>query len=256
MLRVPCAYISSPVPSVRTRTTPPPRWVMAVPSLPTARRIAVVADGDVQPAVDAQRDAVGRVVGAAEVEIEAQSLHQLFRHVGDAVAGRVAIGGEVGRMHHVQRASVERDAARTVHLGEHGVAVGRAVTVAVDQSHDTAFPLRGGEREVGIDAGEHDAIDGGGEAHRVHRDGRCSEQRGGEARRRRDLLQQGGLAGGVAWHRAASGGRLGKRHRRGHRCRSGDGEETSNREAVHHQIGSGRKVSKSALHNHGLDRLL
>ncbi len=47
---------------------------------------AVVADGDVEPAVDADLDAVDGMVGAAKVEAEAQPADERARLLGDAVA--------------------------------------------------------------------------------------------------------------------------------------------------------------------------
>ena len=86
-LRRPIAKTSSSVPSGRTRRMPPPRCDRVVPSFPFALWKPVVADGDVDPAVEPHADAVGRVVAAAFVDLagrQARDEHVLA--VGGAVA--------------------------------------------------------------------------------------------------------------------------------------------------------------------------
>ena len=65
---------------------PPPRFVSVVPSFALRLDVAVVADGDVDEAVDAEAAAVGRVIGAAEVEVEAEAGDDVLLLVGHAVA--------------------------------------------------------------------------------------------------------------------------------------------------------------------------
>ena len=147
---------------------------------------AVVADGDVEPAVDAHLDAVDRVVGAAKVEAEAEPAHERARLLGDAVAVGVAVRGEVRRMRDVQRVAVEHRAARAVHRREHGVVVGLAVVVAVDEPQDAAHAGIGLQRAVAIDADEELAGEGRRDARRVVDDRRRGEHLDLEARRRLD----------------------------------------------------------------------
>ena len=173
--------------------------------------VAVVADGDVQPAIRPELDVVRRVIGAAEVEVEAEPLHEIERRVGDAVTVRVAIGREVRRVHHVDRLPVRHDAARAVHLGVGRVRVGAAVAVGIDEAHHAPDALERGEREVRVDADEHRAVGGLVDAGGIHRDRRAGEERdvevGGRLERRLELL----FGGGLARHLAALGNRRGAR---------------------------------------------
>ena len=141
MLRVPTVTISSSVPSGRTRTSEPPQL---------RDPLAVLADRlddsrSRRPRRRSSRrgraDVVRRVVGAADVEAEAEPLHEHLRRVGDAVAVRVAVRREVGRVHDVDGLAVHGDAARAVHLGERRVRVGAAVPVAVHEPHDAPAPF-------------------------------------------------------------------------------------------------------------------
>ena len=125
-----------------------------MPSLPFGLDESVIADGDVDPAVDPHPDAVGGVVGAAELEVEADPLDQVLGAVGDAVAVVVVIGGEVGRVQDVERAGVVDEAARAVHPGEDVEPVGLAVAVGVEAAEDAAPAGLGVERAVLVDADE------------------------------------------------------------------------------------------------------
>ena len=128
---------------------------------------AEVADGDVQPAVDAHAAAVGGVVGAAGMlDAAAESVDEQLALLGLAVAVLVAEHAEEGRMDEVEGAVDDVAAARTVDAGvlDHGVH--DAVEVPVLGHEDAAHVLDvaegavlvGGDVEVSVVGGR----DGGG----------------------------------------------------------------------------------------------
>ena len=174
------------MPSGRTRTLPPRAQLdfLAV----GANRLddAIVADGDVEPAVHAHLDAVDGMVGAAKIEAEAQPTHERARLLGDAVAVGVPVRGEVRRVRDVQRLAVEDRAARAVHRREHGVVVGLPILVAVDEPQHAPHARISLQRAVAIDAHEELAGEGRGDARRVVDDRRRGEHLDLEARRRLD----------------------------------------------------------------------
>ena len=165
--------------------------------------IAIVTDGDVDPAVDPQGDPVGAMIGPPEVQSEPETLHQIIGHIGDAITSGVAIRRERRRMHDIERPAVVRHASRRIHLGEHRKSIRRAVAVVVDESHHPPFALVGREREVGIDADEHHPLNARSETGRVHRHRWSGEERGREARRCLDLIEQRPLSRRVMGNRAA-----------------------------------------------------
>ena len=157
--------------------------------LPHCFHIPIIADGDVDPAVNAERDPIGAVVGTAKVETEAESLDQIFRHVGDSVASGVTIRGERWWMHHEQRLAVECQSTRTVHLGEHRIPIRHTVTVVIHQSDNPPFSLVGRERKVWIDTHKERALHRRRQAGRVHRHWRSGEQLCDKTGRRLDLVE-------------------------------------------------------------------
>ena len=175
---------------------------------------AVVTHRDVDPAVDAEGDAIGTVVGAAEVEVSgADALHQFNRAIGDAVAIVVEVGGEVGRVEDVEHLAVPDHAARAVHVGKDGVAVGAAVVIVVHQADDASATLHEVLREVGVGPHEHDAVDRGSHADRVLGERWLGEERDGEAGGRLHFGADFLLVRGVARH-GARGRQLGGHRRR------------------------------------------
>ena len=164
--------------------------------------VAVITHRDVQPAINAHRDAIRCVIGAAEIQIETQPGHQILRHVGNPVACRIAIRRQIRRVHHIERAPVVRDAARTVHLGKHRILVGPAVMIGVRQPHHAPASLGGGERQVRVDAYEHGALHRPRQTHGIHRHRRRGKDRRGKPVRDLHLLQHRTLARGVVGHHA------------------------------------------------------
>ena len=128
---------------------------------------SIVADGDVEPAVDSNLDAVGRVIGAAEVQPESQSANERAPIVGDTVAVGVAQSRDERRVRHVQGLAVERGAARTVERREHRVFIGLTIAVLVDEPRDVAHAGIRLQRAIAIDADEDHAVVGRGDARRV-----------------------------------------------------------------------------------------
>ena len=136
-----------------------------------------IADGDVDPAVDAHADAVRRMVGAAVVDrlgdADAPDEHG-GRAIGNAVAvgvierGQVHAGGlSVGpemRVQHVNAGADGEQTAGIVDLGERRVPVGDAIAVGVDEFDDAALAGAFAERAVEIDAGVNFALSGNAEA--------------------------------------------------------------------------------------------
>src|SRR5262249_58952163 len=81
---------------------------------------AVVADGDVDPAVETHADAVGGVVAAALVDhVAGQAGDEHLRTIGDAPAA-VAEDAEEGWVQDPEAAVLVDQAAGGVHPGEHG----------------------------------------------------------------------------------------------------------------------------------------
>ena len=146
-------------------------------------------------AVDPQPDAVGGVVGAAELEVEADPLDQRLGAIGHAVAVVVVVGGQVGRVEHVERAGVVDEAAGAVHLGEDVELVGLAVAVVVDAADDPAAAGPGVERAVLVDADEELAGRRRRQAGRVADVRRLGEQRHLEPGGHLDLAEQAVVAG-------------------------------------------------------------
>ena len=198
------------------RTLPPPRIWISWPSLPDRLDGAVVADRDVQPAVDPGFDAVGRVVGAAKVEAEPEPAHERPPIFGDAVAVRVPQRRHERRMRHVERLAVEHRAARAVERREDGVLVGLPVVVLVHQAQDAAHARIGLQRAVAIDADEDDAFEARGHAGGIVEDRRRREGRGLKTGRHLDIGQHLRRRGRVHRHGPA---RRKRRHFGPRRCR-------------------------------------
>ena len=127
--------------------------------------VAVVADSQIQPAVDSHAYAVGGVIRAAEAQVEAHASDELHLLVGNPVVVPVAERGEERRIHHVQR--VTDKAARTGAVDVRhvvGELVRHTIAVSVDALDDlTAVGLLI-ERTVQIHADVDVAIAAGGDA--------------------------------------------------------------------------------------------
>ena len=161
-----------------------------------------IADGDVDPAIDAHTDAVGGVVGATVVDGfgDADAGDENFGGtVGDAVAvgvfedGEVHAGGfAVGAVGGVEDVNVRangEEAAGVVDGGEERVRVGDAVVVAVDEFDDAALAGALAEGAVEVDAGVDLALGGDAEGGDAGRDLGAGETR-------EDQVRWDGVSGG------------------------------------------------------------
>ena len=126
---------------------------------------AEVADGDVEPAVDAHAGAVGGVVGAAGVlDAAAEAVDEeraLGIIVGLAVAVLVLELGEEGRVDEVEDAADEVAAAGALDLGVFDDLVGDAGALGVAGDQDAAHARDVAERAVLV-RGDVDVAVGGG----------------------------------------------------------------------------------------------
>src|SRR5439155_1254834 len=90
-------------------------------------RTAIVTDRDVNPAVEAHADAVGRVIAAAVVDhVTCQAGDEDLRLAGHALPA-VVVDAEVGWVQNPEPAVLVDQAARVVHLREHGHLIDLAV---------------------------------------------------------------------------------------------------------------------------------
>ena len=135
----------------------------------------VVANRNVQPAVDAKLDAVDGMIGAAKIEAETEPADERARLLGNAVAVGVAIGGQIRRVRDIQRVAIEHCTTRTVHRRKDGVVVCLAIVVTVDEAQDAPHARVRLQRAVPIDAHEELAGDRCSDARRIVDDGRCGE---------------------------------------------------------------------------------
>src|SRR5262245_21518582 len=112
----------------------------------------IIADADVDPAVDAHADAVGRVIAAANVDLVGrQAGNEHLLPVGDAVAVVVVEDTERRRVHDPDGTTAICDAARMLDPGEHGHIVHLAVTILVHAAEDPAAAGGAAERALFID---------------------------------------------------------------------------------------------------------
>ena len=124
-----------------------------------------VADGDVEPAVDAHASAVGGMVGAARVlDAATESVDEertLGIIVGLAVAVLVLELGEEGRVDEIEDAADEVATARALHLGVFNHLVGHTGTLGVAGDQD-ATHARGMAEGAVLVRGHVDVAVGGG----------------------------------------------------------------------------------------------
>ncbi len=179
------AKTSSSVPSGRTRSIPPPRRDSVVPSFPSRRVESVVADGDVDPAVDPYTDAVGRVVAAPLVDQAGrQARDEDFLAIGGPVAILIVEDAEERRMQDPDFPVLGDQAPRVLHPGEHVDAIGLAVAVVVDAAKHPAAPRPAAERPLLVHGDKHFAAGRHRQGYRIADLRRCCEQRDPEPRRR------------------------------------------------------------------------
>ena len=111
----------------------------------------VITDSDVDVAIDPEPDPVGRVVGPAELEVEADALDEDLGLVGNAVIVGVGEGGEGRRVEDVERLVVPDHASGAVHRREDVELVGLAVVVGIDTADDATSVRLGVERAILVD---------------------------------------------------------------------------------------------------------
>ena len=96
-----------------------------------------VAARDVEPAVNAQREAVRGVVRRAVFETEGDVLYQHLLLLGDTIAVLINERAEVRRMHEIEPVVIPHRAARAVHIGNEDLAfIGAAIAVGIAQADD------------------------------------------------------------------------------------------------------------------------
>jgi len=120
-----------------------------VPSLPLAPWKPLVADRDIDPAVNTHADAVCRVVAATLVDQAGrQPRYQHFVVVGRAVAVSVLKDAQKRRVQTPRPAVLRDHAARVIHFGKHVHLVGLAVAVLIETAHDPAAAGSAPERPL------------------------------------------------------------------------------------------------------------
>ena len=136
-----------------------------------------IAARDVEPAVDAEAESVGRVIGRTILEAERDAGDQRLLLVGLAVAVVVDEHADIRRMHHVEPVVVPHHAARGIDvLHEFGHLVGAAVLVCVAQPNDPPAVRLAADRAVAIAGHVNIAARRGGDIDRVVRRGCGREQ--------------------------------------------------------------------------------
>ena len=130
-------------------------------------RRAVIANRDVEEAINAHPHPVHRVVRAAKFQIEAQSAHEHVGAVAHAVAVVIGERCDERRVHDVERLVVEPDAARRIHGGEGDELVRLSVAVGVGAAHYATAIGLGVDGTVLVDAHVEVAIRRGAQAGRV-----------------------------------------------------------------------------------------
>ena len=127
--------------------------------------VAVVADSQIQPAVDSHAYAVGGVVCAAEAQVETHAGDKLHLLVGNTVVVPVAERGEERRIDHVQRIADKAAGARAVDVRHVvGELVRYTIAVSVDALDDLTAVSLLIERTIQVDADVDVAIAAGGDA--------------------------------------------------------------------------------------------
>ena len=187
---------------------------------------AEVADRGVDPAVDAEGQAVGRVVRRPELVVEGDAANHRPAVVRHAVAIGVAKPAHVRRVEHDQPVVHPDEPARAVDVGRERLhLVGRAVAVGVAEPEDPATAGIAAERAVAVAGDEERAVGRGGDEHGIVRLGGRREDRRRKARGRLELPQErrglpaAGLGGrgrvrGPRWRRRLRLAGLGERSRR------------------------------------------
>ena len=100
---------------------------------------AKVADGRIQPTVDAQGQAVGPVVGRPVFEGPADAADQGLLLVGHAIPVFVDEHAHVGRVQQVEAIMIPDESARRIHIGYEGLyLIALTVAIGVPHAQDTA----------------------------------------------------------------------------------------------------------------------
>ena len=143
-----------------------------------------VTDGAIEPAVDAQFDAVGGMVDDAVLDPEADVLHEHALFVGDAVAVLVDEHAQVAGVQDIKVVAVDGDAARRVDGGEDLDFIRPAVGVEVAEAQDAATVRISAAAAVAVASDVERAIRGG-----ADEDGVAHRRGAGEDARRESLGQ-------------------------------------------------------------------
>ena len=142
------------------------------------------------PIFNAEPDAIRGMVGAAEIEAEAEASDQIFFSVGDSLALVVMVSREIRRMHDVKRARalVPCHPARTVHLGEGAELVRLAIAIGIAGHDHATAPGLTVERPILVAPNEHRAIRARADKNGIGNLRRRGEHRGFKAGRHGDAL--------------------------------------------------------------------
>jgi hypothetical protein len=152
---------------------------------------AVVADADVDPAVDAHANAVGRVIAAPVGDhVRRQARHEDFLFGGQAV-GPLVEDAQGRRVHDPERTVAVDQTARVVGLGEHPDVEVLAVAGLIGHPEDLAAARRAAQRPLLVDADEQIAVGGRGQGDGIVHLRRHGEQGDVELRRCLDLIAEG-----------------------------------------------------------------
>ena len=127
--------------------------------------VAVVADSQIQPAIDSHAYAVGGVIRAAEAQVETHAGDKLHLLVGNTVVIPVAERGEERRINHIQCVVDKTARARAVDVRHViGELVRHTIAVSVDALDDLTAVSLLIERTIQVDADVDVAIAAGGDA--------------------------------------------------------------------------------------------
>ena len=123
-----------------------------------------IADGTIDPAVDAEFDAIRTVVGRAILESEGDILDENFLFVGFAVVVVIDEHTEVRWVEKVEAVLVPKKAARGIDVFDEFLHfIGMAVVVEVADSEDAAAVRAAVQRAVFVRGDEERAVGSGGD---------------------------------------------------------------------------------------------
>ena len=159
---------------------------------------AKVADGRIQPTVDAQGQAVGSVVGRPVLEGPADAADECLFLVGHSVPVLIDEHAHVGRVQQVEAVVIPDEPARRIHIGHEGLhLVALTVAIGVPHAQHPAQVRLAVQRPVAVAGDIECSIGRGRHEHGIIHRRRRREDRHLELRRGAHVLHQAlDLAGG------------------------------------------------------------